>query len=283
MTATLVRVEDAKEPALDRYLRIRERDLVGRDGQFVAEGEVVVRVLAFESPFAIRSLLLEERRVDAMRDVVDRVPPEVPAYVVPQRVMDAVVGFHIHRGVLAVGDRGDAIHPETLLRDVGAAAVVVGLVGLANHDNVGGVFRNAAAFGARGVLVDAATCDPLYRKAVRVSVGGALVVPFARCESETVMLDVIERAGYEAIALTPRGEISIDELAPVDKRVLLLGTEGDGLPDHVLARARPVRIDMAKGKRIDSLNVAVASGIALHAVTRQPERSGSHARRIEPR
>jgi tRNA G18 (ribose-2'-O)-methylase SpoU len=168
MTATLVRVEDAKEPALDRYLRIRERDLVGRDGQFVAEGEVVVRVLAFESPFAIRSLLLEERRVDAMRDVVDRVPPEVPAYVVPQRVMDAVVGFHIHRGVLAVGDRGDAIHPETLLRDVGAAAVVVGLVGLANHDNVGGVFRNAAAFGARGVLVDAATCDPLYRKAVRV-------------------------------------------------------------------------------------------------------------------
>lgn len=268
MTATLVRVEDAADPALDRYLRIRERDLVGRDGQFVAEGEVVVRVLAFESPYAIRSLLLEERRVDAMRDVVDHVSAEVPAYVVPQMVMDAVVGFHIHRGVLAIGDRGDPMHPESLLFDVGAG-VVVGLVGIANHDNVGGIFRNAAAFGARAVLVDGATCDPLYRKAVRVSVGGALVVPFARCESELVMLDVIERAGYEAIALTPRGEVSIDDLPRADKRVLLLGTEGDGLPDHVLARALPVRIDMAHAKRIDSLNVAVASGIALHAVTRR--------------
>jgi tRNA G18 (ribose-2'-O)-methylase SpoU len=265
MTATFIRVDDAADTVLDPYLRIRERDLVGREGRFVAEGEVVVRVLAFESPYTIRSLLLEERRVDAMRDVVDHVSSDVPAYVVPQRVMDAVVGFHIHRGVLAIGDRGDALHPEAMLLGSG---VVVGLVGLANHDNVGGIFRNAAAFGARGVLVDAETCDPLYRKAVRVSVGGALVVPFARCESENVLLDVIERAGYEAIALTPRGEVSIDELPRSDKRALLLGTEGDGLPDHVLARARPVRIDMAKGKKIDSLNVAVASGIALHAVTR---------------
>lgn len=275
MTATIVRVDDAADPALDPYLRIRERDLVGRDGHFVAEGEVVVRVLAFESSYTIRSLLLEERRVDAMRDVVDRVGADVPALVVPQKVMDAVVGFHIHRGVLALGDRGDALHPETMLMGTG---VVVGLVGLANHDNVGGIFRNAAAFGARGVLVDAATCDPLYRKAVRVSVGGALVVPFARCESESVMLDVIERAGYEAIALTPRGDVSIDELPPRDKRALLLGTEGDGLPDHVLARARPVRIDMSSTKKIDSLNVAVASGIALHAVTRLRAQARSQAR-----
>jgi tRNA G18 (ribose-2'-O)-methylase SpoU len=266
MSATIVRVDDASDAKLDPYLRVRERDLVGRDARFVAEGEVVVRVLAFESPYPIRSLFLEERRVDAMRDVIDHVSPDVPAYVVPQNVMDAVVGFHIHRGVLAIGERGDAVHPEALLYGAG---VVVGLVGLANHDNVGGIFRNAAAFGARGVLIDAATCDPLYRKAVRVSVGGALVVPFARCESENVLLDVIERAGYEAIALTPRGEVSIDELPPSNKRALILGTEGDGLPDHVLARARPVRIDMTQAKKIDSLNVAVASGIALHAVTRR--------------
>jgi tRNA G18 (ribose-2'-O)-methylase SpoU len=160
MTATLMRVDDAADRALDPYLRIRERDLVGRDGLFVAEGEVVVRVLAFESPYTIRSLLLEQRRVEAMRDVVEHVPADVPAYVVPQKVMDAVVGFHIHRGVLAIGDRGDALHPEALLLGSGAG-VIVGLVGLANHDNVGGIFRNAAAFGARGVLVDAGTCDPL--------------------------------------------------------------------------------------------------------------------------
>ena len=215
MSATIVRIDDAAEAPLDAYLRIRERDLVGRDGLFVAEGEVVVRVLAFESAYTVRSLLLEERRVDAMRDVIDRLDGRVPAYVVPQKVMDEIVGFHIHRGVLAIGDRGEPMHPESMLLGSG---VVVGLVGLANHDNVGGIFRNAAAFGARGVLVDAETCDPLYRKAVRVSVGGALVVPFARCESENVMLDVIERAGYEAIALTPRGDVSISDLPPRDTR-----------------------------------------------------------------
>ena len=84
MSATIVRIDDAAEAPLDAYLRIRERDLVGRDGLFVAEGEVVVRVLAFESAYTVRSLLLEERRVDAMRDVIDRLDGRVPAYVVPQ-------------------------------------------------------------------------------------------------------------------------------------------------------------------------------------------------------
>lgn len=270
MVASLVRVNDAADPSLDPYVRIRERDVVGREGAFVAEGEVVVRVLALRSRYRVRSLLLEERRVDALRDVLDAVPGDVPAFVVPQKVMDSVVGFHIHRGVLALGERGEALHPETLLREAAAApgpAVVVALVGLTNHDNVGGIFRNAAAFGARGVLLDGATCDPLYRKAIRVSVGGALVVPFARCESEDVMLDVIARSSYEAIALTPRGDVTIDALPPNDRRVILLGTEGEGLPDHVIARARAVRIDMAP--MLDSLNVAVASGIALHEAMRR--------------
>lgn len=265
MAAELVRIADATAGALEPYLAIRERDLVGRAGAFVAEGEVVVRVLAEQSRYRMRSLLLEERRVEAMRDVLDRAPDGTPAYVVPQKIMDAVVGFHIHRGVLAIGERGPALHPETLLREIAASAapaIVVGLVGLTNHDNVGGIFRNAAAFGVRGVLLDDATCDPLYRKSIRVSVGAALVVPFARCESPDAMLDVVERASYDAVALTPRAETAIDALAPAARRVLLLGTEGEGLPDRALARARPVRIDMAPG--LDSLNVAVAGGIALY-------------------
>lgn len=268
MPARIVRLDRPEAAPLDPYLRIRERDVAGREGAFVAEGEVVVRVLA-RSRFSIRSLLLEERRVDALSDVLEAAPDDVPAYVVPQKVMDAVVGFHIHRGVLALGERGEALHPETVLREAAAApgpAVVVALVGLANHDNVGGIFRNAAAFGARAVLLDAETCDPLYRKAIRVSVGGALVVPFARCESAGAMLDVIERSAFSAIALTPRGDVAIGALEPPDRRVIVLGTEGRGLPDEVLRRTRAARIDMEP--TLDSLNVAVASGIALHEAMR---------------
>lgn len=261
MTATLVHVDDAAHPALEPYTAMRERDLVGRAGLFVAEGEVVLRVLAFRSKLAIRSLLLERRRVDAVSDVLAALGEHVPAYVVPQAIMDHVVGFAIHRGILALGERGAPMPPADLVR---GAEVVVGLVGLTNHDNVGSVFRNAAAFGAR-VLLDDATCDPLYRKAIRVSAGTALVVPFARCRSADEMLDVFVDAGLEPLALTPRGEETIDAL-PVAPRALLLGAEGPGLPEAILARTRRVRIDMAPG--LDSLNVAVASGIALHEATR---------------
>ena len=290
MVARLVPLDSTHALAsseLEPYVRLRDRDLAGRaDGLFVAEGEVVVRVLASprQTQFRVRSLLVEQRRVDALRDVLDGLADDVPAYVVAQDVMNDVVGFAIHRGILALGERGVPVAPEALLAGTTAAhgsrpansradALAIGLVGLTNHDNVGSVFRNAAAFGARGVLLDPATCDPLYRKSIRVSVGGALVVPFARCASDEAMLETIERAGWEALALSARGEERLDEVvrtppqgARAGGRVLLMGTEGDGLPAHVLARTRRVRIDMTPA--LDSLNVAVASGIALYEATR---------------
>ena len=201
-----------------------------------------------------------------MRDALERVP-DVPVYVVPQAVMDRVVGFPIHRGVLALGARGEALSADKLMS---RGRLWVGLVGLTNHDNVGSIFRNAAAFGVDGVLLDDATCDPLYRKAIRVSAGTSLVVPFARSGSAEQLLDLVEAKGIEPVALTPRGEETIDDLSP-KPRVLLLGTEGPGLPDDVMRRARRVRIDMAPG--LDSLNVAVASGIALHEATRLGRRT----------
>lgn len=262
MAARIVPTGSAEHPGLQPYTAMRERDLIGREGLFVAEGEVVLRVLVSRSRLAVRSLLLEQRRVEAVKDVLAALPEDVPAYVVPQDVMDGVVGFSIHRGVLALGERGEPIAPAELAR---GATVLVALVGLTNHDNVGSIFRNAAAFGADGVLLDPSSCDPLYRKAIRVSAGAALVVPFARCASVEEMFEVLANANIEPIALTPRGEETIDALPPAP-RALLLGTEGPGLPEHVLARARRVRIDMAPG--LDSLNVAVASGIALHEATR---------------
>ena len=283
MVARLVPLDSTHALAsseLEPYVRLRDRDLAGRvDGLFVAEGEVVVRVLASprQSQFRVRSLLVEQRRVEALRDVLDGLADEVPAYVVAQDVMNEVVGFAIHRGILALGERGVPLAPEALLAGttpgVATSGLAIGLVGLTNHDNVGSVFRNAAAFGARGVLLDPATCDPLYRKSIRVSVGGALVVPFARCASDEAMLETIERAGWEALSLSARGEERLDEVvrtpplgARAGGRVLLMGTEGDGLPAHVLVRTRRVRIDMTP--TLDSLNVAVASGIALYEATR---------------
>lgn len=275
MPARLVQIDDANAPEMEPYTKMRDRDLARSDGLFVAEGEVVVRVLAGRrhDRFRVRSLLVERRRVDALSDVMDALD-DVPVYVVAQEIMDAVVGFDIHRGILAVGQRGVPFEGLDLLAAQRGAPIALGLVGLTNHDNVGSVFRNAAAFGARGVLLDTATCDPLYRKAIRVSVGAALVVPFARCGSAEEMLDTIEAAGWEAIALSARGDETIDavmsdgrEGAPPRRRILLLGTEGDGLPNHVLSRTRRVRIDMEP--TLDSLNVAVASGIALYEATRK--------------
>jgi tRNA G18 (ribose-2'-O)-methylase SpoU len=258
-------------PELEPYVSLRDRDLAGRgDGLFVAEGEVVVRVLASkrQTRYRVRSLLVEQRRVAAIRDVIDALPDDVPVYVAALFVLDGVVGFAIHRGILALGERGAPLSPGSLLTGEGLA---IGLVGLTNHDNVGSVFRSAAAFGARGVLLDAATCDPLYRKSIRVSVGGALVVPFARCTSGEAMLDTIAEAGWEALALTARGEETLDAVmqdgASAKGRVLLLGTEGEGLPASILGRARRVRIDMTP--TLDSLNVAVASGIALYEATKR--------------
>jgi tRNA G18 (ribose-2'-O)-methylase SpoU len=261
VAARIVPVTSSEDPVLEPYARIRERDLRGREGLFIAESEVVVRVMIERSPFALRSLLLEKRRVAALEDVIAKLSEDVAVYVVEQSTMDAVTGFAIHRGVLALGERGAPIAPATLLTGPGP---FVGLIGLTNHDNVGGIFRNAGAFGASAVLLDEETCDPLYRKAIRVSAGASLVVPFARTSSAHAMLDLFAREDVETIALTPKGEERIDALEPKKRRALILGTEGPGLPEEVLRRARRVRID-APG--LDSLNVAVASGIALFATT----------------
>jgi len=155
-------------------------------------------VLLTRSRHAAESCLVSEKRLPAIAPMLRGLADVTPVYVASQAVIDAVTGFHIHRGVLALGRRADAPEPAALLRSLPASALVVVLVGLTNHDNVGGVFRNAAAFGAGAVLLDSGTCDPLYRKAIRVSVGGTLMVPFARAESASDILDLLAREGFEA-------------------------------------------------------------------------------------
>jgi tRNA G18 (ribose-2'-O)-methylase SpoU len=260
--ARLVAIDDPADERIAAYRDVRERDLVGREGLFIAEGEVVLNVLVRRARHRVVSLLLAEKRVVALQPLIDLLPDEVPVHVANPAVMDAIVGFPLHRGILALGRRGAEPSAETLLARAGERARVAVLFAIANHDNMGGIFRNAAAFGADAVLLDADCCDPLYRKAIRVSVGGTLVVPFARLRRDEDVLALLERHGFKALALTPAGAADLKDVVPPSKAAVLLGAEGPGLPAGILARAPAVRIPMAAG--FDSLNVATASGSVLH-------------------
>jgi tRNA G18 (ribose-2'-O)-methylase SpoU len=258
----IVAIEDADDPRIAAYRDVRERDLVGRQGLFVAEGEVVLRVLARSPLVEPVSVLLAEKRTAGLGDLIAALPPSVPVYAAGQGVMDAIVGFPIHRGILALGRRRGSPSARELLAGLPARATILVLCGIANHDNMGGLFRNAAAFGADAVLIDADCCDPLYRKAIRVSVGASLLVPFARVGRDEDLVELLQATGFEALALSPRGETNLKDLAPPARAAVLLGAEGPGLSDQVMARSRTVSIPMAAG--FDSLNVATTAGIVLH-------------------
>lgn len=261
MTA-IIPIDDPDDPRIAAYRDIRERDLVGREGLFIAEGEVVLRMLLRHALHRPLSLLIAEKRVATLSDLLPEAPADVPVYAASQAVLDRVAGFPLHRGILAVGRRGDLPDAASLLRQAGPQAIVVVLSGIANHDNMGGIFRNAAAFGASAVLLDSDCCDPLYRKAIRVSVGAALAVPFTRLARGEDVLALLAASGFATLALSPAGESRLTDVDVTGRVAALFGTEGPGLPPDLLARSRTVRIAMAG--RMDSLNVATTSGIVLH-------------------
>ncbi len=264
----LIPLTHPDDPRIEPYRAVQERDLTGRQGRFIAEGEVVLNVL-LHSPYAVESLLISEKQLGFLDRAGVAVPDDVPVYVAEQKVMDAIVGFHIHRGLLAVGRKQTERSATELLSNLPAQTLALGLVGLSNHDNIGGIFRNAAAFGAGAVLLDDTCCDPLYRKALRVSVGGVLRVPFVRSGTAEEMICAFRANGFSILALSPRGDKDMRELAPRPGRTaLLLGAEGPGLPEEILECVETVRIPMAGA--FDSLNVATTSGIALHQLRLTP-------------
>jgi tRNA G18 (ribose-2'-O)-methylase SpoU len=258
----IISVTDPLDPRVAPFRDVRDRDVAGRRGGFIAEGEVVLNVLARSRLHRAEALLISQARIERLSALIDAFPASVPVYSAGQAVMDAIVGFPIHRGVLAVGRREAEPSPEALLERAPPRAVVLALSGVSNHDNIGGIFRNAAAFGVHGVFIDGACCDPLYRKAIRVSVGAALIVPFARLAKGTDVIDLMTRHGFSSLALTPSGGTPLASLPPQSRVAVLLGAEGPGLPAAILARARTVAVPMAGD--LDSINVATTSGIVLH-------------------
>jgi tRNA G18 (ribose-2'-O)-methylase SpoU len=222
---------------------------------------VVVEKLARAGRHPLRSLLVAAPKLPGLEALIGDLPAEVEVYVAAQPVMDQVAGFPVHRGLLGLGERRP-VAAEALLASLGPQALVVGLSAIANHDNMGGIFRNAAAFGADAVILDAACCDPLYRKAIRVSVGAALTTPFARLAPGQDLAQALTQAGFEVIALSPHGAVELGELQAGPRIAALFGAEGPGLAPELLARTVSVRIDMAGG--FDSLNVATTSGLVLY-------------------
>jgi len=259
----IIRIEHADDPRIAGFRDIRERDLTGREGLFVAEGEVVLNVLTSpQSLCRVTALLLAEKRVEGLSPVLRRLDPAVPVHVAEPGVLDAIAGFHLHRGILALGEKPAPVGMPTLIEAMGPEALVVLACGLGNHDNMGGVFRNAAAFGAAAVLLDRECCDPFYRKAIRVSVGAVLRTPMATDLDAGAAVEALRAAGFRVLALTPSATVELDQIERGGRVALVLGPEGPGLPEALIARCRPVGIRMAAG--FDSLNVAVAGAIALH-------------------
>jgi tRNA G18 (ribose-2'-O)-methylase SpoU len=266
-------IDDPADERVADYVRLKDPDLRrlreqgGGGNFFIAEGVLVIRTL-LSSTYRVRSLLLTPPRYEALADEVEDLPADVPVYVAGQDVINEVSGFALHRGALASAERPVFADPASLCAD---ASLVLVTEGVNDHENLGALFRNAAAFGVDALLLDPTSCDPLYRRAVRVSMGHVLRVPFAPLDCDAVTgVGMLRSLGFEVVGLTPSADAEdVRSLPSARRRALVVGAEGPGLSDGVLAACdRRVRIPMAAG--VDSLNVATAAAIALHELAPDP-------------
>jgi len=267
-----IRIETIDDPRVAVFGNVRDRDALGQRGVFIAEGDLVVRRLIDESPFDTVAVFVAEPRLAPLAPALRRLDPGVPVYVAPRGVFEAVVGFHLHRGVLAAGRRPAQRSADDLVRSIGdnTTAVVLLLEDLTNHDNIGGLFRSAAAFGAGGVLLTRRCADPLYRKATRVSIGTTLTLPFARCADAPEGARTLREAGFEVVALTPAPDATpirewLARGGAPGRVALMLGAEGPGLSGAAL-EAASARVRLGEMVGADSLNVAVAGAVAMYAL-----------------
>ena len=281
---SMIEITDTRDPRIgvflnqkDAWLRAAHNPEASESenpdhGRFIAEGVLVVEHL-LDSRFPVESLFVSRSRVAGVEDLLRRVPESVPIYVSDQSVMDEIVGFPIHRGLLACGKRLPNPDPIELAK---ASRALIVLEDLSNHDNVGSVFRSAAALGGSGVgvLLSARCCDPLYRKSLRVSMGHALKVPFAVCEDLPALMPSLHEQGFVSLALTPDAgaePLSLHANGEIDRSVLCFGAEGPGLTERLM-QAVSHRVCIPVASNVDSLNIAVAAAVTMYACL-EPSRS----------
>ena len=258
-------IAHADDPRLEGYRQLARRP---REGVFVAEGRLLVERLLVAPGFRARSLLGTPAAIDGLHACLRDLAEPPPIYVADPATLDAVVGFDFHRGCLALGEPVGLPSLDALLASAGRQLLVV-LDEVTNPENVGAVFRNAAAFGAGGVVLSAGSADPLYRKALRVSMGAALAVPFARATSWPDALTSIRAAGFTLIALTPDAPDTIAALGCPPRAALVIGAEGTGL-GRATREAADVAIAIPMASATGSLNVATAAAIALYLLAEKP-------------
>jgi tRNA G18 (ribose-2'-O)-methylase SpoU len=260
-------IDTQDDPRLSVYRNVPDADLLTRHGLFVAEGRLVVRRLLADSTLSAQSVMVTEVAMESLADVL-LTRDGLPIYVVPQQVMNAITGFNIHRGCLAIGERP----PQRSLVDLATnTRRLVAMERVGNADNVGAIFRSAAALGAEGILVGPSCTDPLYRKAIRTSMAAALTMPFADAQPWPGVLRDLHTEGWTVIAMTPSPAAlplaDVAEIVRGQRTVVLVGHEGEGLSsDSIAASSYQARIPIAAG--VDSVNVATAVAIALYELTR---------------
>ncbi len=281
----IVRIDTPDDPRVaiyrnqsDAWLKARAEGGTGLPGGlFMAEGELVVGAL-IDSPYPVDSVLITPTRLQTARTQLERLDPAVPIYLADRGAVEQIVGFDLHRGILAAGQRGAEPAAEAII--AGCRRLLV-MENLANHDNVGGLIRSLAALGGpgAGALLSPRTCDPFYRKALRVSMGHALRLPLGRLAPWPEGLRQLREAGWRLIALTTGGrplEASGEGPGEDNARIaLLVGAEGPGLSMEAIALADEQHsIPMAPG--VDSLNVTVAASIAMWRLFAGPGDPNKH-------
>ena len=264
----VIYVDHADDSRLSDFTAVSDPELARTRGLFVAEGRLVVRRLLTASSFRSRAVMVTPSAMKAMEDVLPA-RPDLPVYVVPKEVMDGVAGFNIHRGCLATGERPPRVDWRSC---VARARRLVVLERVGDADNIGAIFRSAAAFGADAVLIGPACADPLYRKAIRTSMGAALTMPFADADADSwpSALRDLTAEGWTVVALTPASDArqlrDFTSVTRPQRVAIVLGHEGEGLTAEALA-ACEFRVRIPIRASVDSLNVATAAAIALYELS----------------
>lgn len=300
-----IRIDDPRDPRLDDFRNLNASDKKSGEQLIIAEGTLVVpRLLA--SPYPTRAVVGFPGKLRAIEAELSHSlaseDANFPVFEVSREVLKEVAGFDMHRGLVASADRlpVNPVSPESPVgtastgapAGTGASAVeavldhleeaadtsgvIAVLEGVGDHENIGSIFRNAAGLNVDAVLFGAATADPLYRRSVRVSMGHVLRLPWARFPGTTTTwqrdLELLQRRGYEVVALTPAGDTTLREATEAArtrgrKVAVMVGAEGPGLTEHAM-RAADVRASIPMARGTDSLNVATAAAIAFYEAVR---------------